>query len=250
LGFIHNKLRTRREKLAPPQAWQDADPINFRARNEMVRRLGLPIPCALALTSLVCSAQTAPPSDKPTATSVKKAPPVRTVGVWQPAPGQIQLPIWPGSPPDGTLMPQPPESVNTYQEPPEFGGKSEAVLDIAIPTMTIIRPKGRSNGTAVIVFPGGGFQMVFVTLEGTEICDWLIIRGDHLHRVEISRARRQRLLGRRAQASHHAQDHARVTGRPADDPAGSFKGERVEHRSQQDRRDGLFSGRLSGRADQ
>lgn len=143
----------------------------------MVRRLGLPILCALTLTSLAGSAQSAPQSDKPTATPIKKAPPVRTIGVWQPAAGQTQLPIWPGRPPDGTLRPQPPESVNTYQEPPEFGGKSEAVLDIAIPTMTIIPPKGRSNGTAVIVFPGGGFQMVFVTLEGTEICDWLIAKG-------------------------------------------------------------------------
>lgn len=143
----------------------------------MVRRLGLPILCALTLTSLAGSAQSAPQSDKPTATPIKKAPPVRTIGVWQPAAGQTQLPIWPGSPPDGTLRPQPPESVNTYQEPPEFGGRSEAVLDIAIPTMTIIRPKVRSTGTAVIVFPGGGFQMVFVTLEGTEICDWLVARG-------------------------------------------------------------------------
>jgi len=143
----------------------------------MARRLGLPILCALTLTCLVCSARSAPQSDQPTAVPVKKAPPVRTTGVWKPAAGQIQQPIWPGNPPDGTLMPQPPESVNTYQEPPEFGGKSEAVLDIAIPTMTIIRPKDRSTGTAVIVFPGGGFQMVFVTLEGTEICDWLTTRG-------------------------------------------------------------------------
>ncbi|MGL4313446.1 MAG: alpha/beta hydrolase [Sphingomonas sp.] len=74
-------------------------------------------------------------------------------------------------------MPQPPENVRTYKEPPEYGGKSEAVLDIAVPTMTIIPPKGRPNGTAVIVFPGGGFQLVFITLEGTEICDWLTAKG-------------------------------------------------------------------------
>ena len=142
----------------------------------MVRRLGLPILCALTLTSLVCSARSAPQSDKQLPAPAKNVPPVRTIGVWKPAAGQTQLPIWPGSPPDGTLMPQPPESVETYSEPPEFGGKSE-VLDIAIPTMTIIPPKGRNTGTAVIVFPGGGFQKVFVTLEGTEICDWLTARG-------------------------------------------------------------------------
>ncbi|MGJ3648369.1 alpha/beta hydrolase [Sphingomonas sp. GlSt437] len=124
---------------------------------------------ALALIANACTSSVAEPpaSDGP----------VNTVGVWQPAPGLRQLPIWPGAAPDGTLMSQPPETVRTYKEPPEYGGKSEAVLDIAVPTMTIIPPKGRGNGTAVIVFPGGGFQMVFITLEGTEICDWLTTRG-------------------------------------------------------------------------
>ena len=101
----------------------------------------------------------------------------RTPGVWQPPAGAKQVPIWPGSPPDGTLRPQPPESVQTFKEPPEFGGKSEAVMNIAIPTMTIVPPRGRNSGTAVIVFPGGGFQKVFITLEGTEICDWLTTKG-------------------------------------------------------------------------
>ncbi|MBW8911569.1 MAG: hypothetical protein JF564_06725, partial [Sphingomonas sp.] len=98
-------------------------------------------------------------------------------GVWQPRARLKQVPIWPGNAPDGTLRPQPPENVETYKEPPEFGGKSEAVLDIAVPTMTIMPPSGRNTGTAVIVFPGGGFQKVFITLEGTEICEWLITRG-------------------------------------------------------------------------
>ncbi|MEO5493699.1 MAG: alpha/beta hydrolase [Sphingomonas sp.] len=140
----------------------------------MPRRLSLLFLGALGLTGLACSAS---PQPKPSLSSRTDAPPVRTAGVWQPAAGLSQLPIWPGSPPDGTLNPQPPESVNTYKEPTEFGGKSEAVFDIAIPTMTVIPPKGRNTGTAVVVFPGGGFKMVFITLEGTEICDWLVARG-------------------------------------------------------------------------
>jgi acetyl esterase/lipase len=43
--------------------------------------------------------------------------------------------------------------------------------------MTIMPAQGRANGTAVIVFPGGGFQKVFVDLEGIEICAWLTARG-------------------------------------------------------------------------
>lgn len=143
-----------------------------------MRHLGLPLVGALALTSLACSAETAPQPAKPTpAPAPDRQPPVRSVGVWQPAPGLTQQPIWPGSPPDGTLRPQPPEGVDTYKEPPEFGGKSEAVVNIAIPTMTVTPPRGHNTGTAVIVFPGGGFQKVFITLEGTEICDWLTAKG-------------------------------------------------------------------------
>jgi len=124
---------------------------------------------ALALIAVTCTAPAPPPETSDA--------PVNSVGAWQPAPGVRQQRIWPGSPPDGTFRPQPPENVRTFKEPPEYGGKSEAVFDIADPTMTIYPAKGRSNGTAVIVFPGGGFQMVFITLEGTEICDWLTTRG-------------------------------------------------------------------------
>ena len=43
--------------------------------------------------------------------------------------------------------------------------------------MTITPPKGANTRTAVIVFPGGGFQKVFIDLEGTEVCDWLTAKG-------------------------------------------------------------------------
>lgn len=148
-----------------------------------MRRPSMALLTALALINAACSAGKAPqpaqptPTPAPAASPTAKVPPVRSVGVWQPAAGQTQLPIWPGDPPDGTLKPQGPESLLTFTEPPEYGGKSQAVLDIAIPTMTVIRPKGGGNGTAVIVFPGGGFQMVFIDLEGTEICAWLVAKG-------------------------------------------------------------------------
>lgn len=40
--------------------------------------------------------------------------------------------------------------------------------------MTIYRPKGRSNGTTMLVLPGGGFHAVATDLEGSEICDWVV----------------------------------------------------------------------------
>jgi acetyl esterase/lipase len=43
--------------------------------------------------------------------------------------------------------------------------------------MTVFPPKGRNSGAAIVVFPGGGFQALAITIEGTEICDWLTARG-------------------------------------------------------------------------
>lgn len=45
--------------------------------------------------------------------------------------------------------------------------------NVARPTLTVYKPKGKSNGAAVVVFPGGGYQILAIDLEGTEVCDWL-----------------------------------------------------------------------------
>jgi acetyl esterase/lipase len=130
----------------------------------------------LTVISTACDASRAvEPADKQTAAA--NSPPDTAPGPWQAPDGLRQVHIWPGDAPDGTFRPQPPESVETYDDPGAVGGKSQAVLNIAVPTMTIMPPKGRNTGTAVIVFPGGGFQKVFIGLEGMEICDWLTAKG-------------------------------------------------------------------------
>jgi acetyl esterase/lipase len=43
--------------------------------------------------------------------------------------------------------------------------------------MTIYSPKGKNTGAAMIVFPGGGYQVLAIDLEGTEVCDWLTPKG-------------------------------------------------------------------------
>lgn len=42
------------------------------------------------------------------------------------------------------------------------------------PTISIYSPpEDRQNGTAVLVCPGGGYSILAMDLEGTEVCDWL-----------------------------------------------------------------------------
>jgi acetyl esterase/lipase len=43
--------------------------------------------------------------------------------------------------------------------------------------MTVYSPSGKNTGAAVVVFPGGGYEVLAIDLEGTEVCDWLTSRG-------------------------------------------------------------------------
>lgn len=96
--------------------------------------------------------------------------------VWQPAPSFKQVSIWPGTPP-GAQPPRAPESV-TRNTKSLIGGKPmTAIHDVSQPTLTVYPAKGKNTGAAVVVFPGGGFEILAIDLEGTEVCDWLTARG-------------------------------------------------------------------------
>ena len=102
----------------------------------------------------------------------------RTSGTWRAPEGTRQVSIWPDGAPDMEDLSQPPESVLTRRTPDAVDGDfSQAVFDVTEPTMTVFPAQGRSTGAAIIVFPGGGFRAVVVTLEGTEICNWITKRG-------------------------------------------------------------------------
>lgn len=94
---------------------------------------------------------------------------------WKPEAEHKQIPLWPGTPPDTRPMPGP-EYARTGEAP--NGDKVVvAVGNVSRPTMTMYAPKGRNIGVAVIVFPGGGFENLAITGEGTRVCDWLTSRG-------------------------------------------------------------------------
>ena len=46
--------------------------------------------------------------------------------------------------------------------------------NVSKPTVTLYRPKpGSANGTAVLVCPGGGYNILAMEHEGTQVCEWL-----------------------------------------------------------------------------
>jgi acetyl esterase/lipase len=63
------------------------------------------------------------------------------------------------------------------EEAPIAGRPWLEVSNVSQPTMTVYPPKEKSTGVAVVVFPGGGYKVLAIDLEGTEICDWLTSKG-------------------------------------------------------------------------
>ncbi len=95
---------------------------------------------------------------------------------WQPSPGQTQVPIWPGAVPDAQPVAGP-EDTATVKDPLVAGRPWVQVGHVSRPTMTVYAPKEKNTGAAVVVFPSGGYWILAIDLEGTEICDWLTSRG-------------------------------------------------------------------------
>ena len=98
-------------------------------------------------------------------------------GVWSPSPGHPQIAIWPGAVPGARL-------INKAERSEVVGGKDVvagkpwiAVEQVSRPTIMVYSPKGVNTGVAVVVFPGGGYSILAIDLEGTEVCDWLVSRG-------------------------------------------------------------------------
>lgn len=98
-------------------------------------------------------------------------------GPWQPSPGHTQVPIWPGAVPDARPVTGPEQAIATGPKELVAGRPWTYVAPVARPTMTVYSPAGRNTGVAVVVFPGGGYQILAIDLEGTEVCDWLTSLG-------------------------------------------------------------------------
>ena len=100
---------------------------------------------------------------------------------WQPTPGHTQIPIWSGVVPDAQPVKGPELSatvVNATGSPKLVGGRPWVYVDrVSRPTMTVYSPVGSNTGVAVVVFPGGGYEVLAIDLEGTEACDWLTSKG-------------------------------------------------------------------------
>ena len=104
-----------------------------------------------------------------------KGPDQNQIADWQPANGLQQIPIWPGKAPSSRNVGK--EITQIVNVPLVAGKQWIAMGHVSKPTITVYPPKGENTGAAVVIFPGGGYQILAMDLEGTEVCDWLTARG-------------------------------------------------------------------------
>jgi acetyl esterase/lipase len=97
---------------------------------------------------------------------------------WPPPPGHVTLQVWPGASPGAPANP-PAEADTTTAKDNLIAGRPLIRLgNVSVPTLTLYKAKAVSGtGPAVVVFPGGGYNILAIDLEGTEVCDWLTSAG-------------------------------------------------------------------------
>ena len=82
----------------------------------------------------------------------------------------LEIKLWPGKAP-GETKELPPEGL---QKPKDDKDTIKRLANVSEPTIAIYAPpKDKANGTAVIVAPGGGYNILAIEHEGTDVCEWL-----------------------------------------------------------------------------
>ncbi|WP_263350532.1 alpha/beta hydrolase [Acidicapsa acidisoli] len=97
--------------------------------------------------------------------------------VWPPSPDHTTINIWPNAIPDPVPTKGPEADLTTPKDNLIAGRPLMHLGNVSTPTITLYPPKGENTGAAVVVFPGGGYNILAIDLEGTEVCDWLTKEG-------------------------------------------------------------------------
>ncbi|WP_051945925.1 alpha/beta hydrolase [Verrucomicrobium sp. BvORR106] len=84
----------------------------------------------------------------------------------------VVLKLWPQGAPE-----KPGFKMDAEKEiPPKNESDVKRVTNVTDPTITVYRPE-KPNGTAVIVCPGGGYSILAIEHEGSQVCEYLNTLG-------------------------------------------------------------------------
>jgi acetyl esterase/lipase len=88
------------------------------------------------------------------------------------AAAEAPIPLWPNGVPGPKFAPGPEHDATTAKDNLVAGKPVIRLGNVTEPSLTFY-PAQNSSGTTVLVFPGGGYNILALDLEGTEICSWL-----------------------------------------------------------------------------
>jgi acetyl esterase/lipase len=95
-----------------------------------------------------------------------------TAAMFAAEPAPVRL--WPASAPGDTAATGEEHDTTKPTDGLVGGRKLIRLGNVSTPTLSIYRPaKGKDTGAAVVVFPGGGYNILALDLEGSEVCEWL-----------------------------------------------------------------------------
>ena len=84
------------------------------------------------------------------------------------------IPLWSGVAPGETNVIGEEKDMTKASDNLVAGKPLVRLGNVSKPSITVYRaPKEKNSGTAVVVFPGGGYNILALDLEGTEVCEWL-----------------------------------------------------------------------------
>jgi acetyl esterase/lipase len=84
------------------------------------------------------------------------------------------LELWPAQPPGETKKLEAEQDFTQPTDHQVAGKRVMRIGNVSTPTLTVYRPtEATSNGTAVVICPGGGHHILAWDLEGTEVAEWL-----------------------------------------------------------------------------
>ncbi len=89
---------------------------------------------------------------------------------WAASPTVVHL--WPKGAPGATATSVPEKDTTTPTDNLIAGRRIIKLTNVSDPTLTVYQPD-HASGAAVVVFPGGGYRILALDLEGNEVCDWL-----------------------------------------------------------------------------
>ncbi len=84
------------------------------------------------------------------------------------------IPLWPKGAPGVKATAEPEGDTTTQSDGLVAGRRLIRLGNVTEPSLTVYHPSAaQATRTAVVVFPGGGYRILAMDLEGTEVCTWL-----------------------------------------------------------------------------